>query len=184
MEALIGYLEEAGIADDTLIVMATDHYPYGLERSATWENTSDYLRELYDVKDYDQFIRDHSALIIWSGALEDMDITVEGPVYSLDILPTVSNLMGIDYDSRLLVGRDIFSDAPALALWPDYSWKTDKGSYNFSTGTFTPAEGVQVDESYVEYVTSVVRNKITYSRSVQENNYFNYLYKLMNEPEE
>jgi hypothetical protein len=43
---------------------------------------------------------------------------------------------------------------------------------------------VQVDESYVEYVTSVVRNKITYSRSVQENNYFNYLYKLMNEPEE
>ena len=177
MEALIGYLEEAGIADDTLIVMATDHYPYGLERSATWQNTSDYLRELYGVEEYDRFIQDHSALIIWSGALEDKNITVEGPVYSLDILPTVSNLMGIDYDSRLLVGRDIFSDAPALALWPDFSWKTDKGSYDAKTGKFTPEEGQTVTEEYVDYISSLVSNKITFSRSVQSLDYYNHLAK-------
>ena len=177
MEALIAYLEEAGIADDTLIVMGTDHYPYGLERSATWQNTSDYLRELYGVEDYDQFIRDHSALIIWSGALEDMDITVEGPVYSLDIVPTVSNLMGIEYDSRLLVGRDIFSDAPALALWPDYSWKTDKGAYDAKSDTFTPNEGVEVSQDYIDYISSLVSNKITFSRSVQSQNYYNVLAK-------
>lgn len=177
MEALIGYLEEAGIADDTLIVMATDHYPYGLERSATWQNTSDWLRELYGVEDYDQFSRDHNALIIWSAALEDMDLSVEGPVYSLDILPTVSNLMGIDYDSRLLVGRDVFSDAPALALWPDYSWKTDLGTYDAKSDTFTPAEGAQVSEEYVEYISSLVSNKITFSRSVQSLDYYNYLAK-------
>lgn len=177
MEALIGYLEEAGIADDTLIVMATDHYPYGLERSATWQNTSDYLRELYGVEDYDQFIRDHSALIIWSGALENMDITVEGPVYSLDILPTVSNLMGIDYDSRLLVGRDVFSDAEPLALWPDFSWKTDKGAYDAKSGNFTPEEGVEVSQEYVDYISSLVSNKITFSRSVQSLDYYNYLAK-------
>lgn len=175
MEALIGYLEEAGIADDTLIVMATDHYPYGLERSATWQNTSDYLRELYQVPDYDQFIRDHNALIIWSGALEDLDITVEGPVYSLDILPTVSNLMGIDYDSRLLVGRDVFSDAQPLALWPDFSWKTDKGAYDAKSGKFTPEEGVEVSQEYVDYISSLVSNKITFSRSVQSLDYYNYL---------
>ena len=177
MEALIGYLEEAGIADDTLIVMATDHYPYGLERSATWQNTSDYLRELYGVKDYDQFIRDHSALIMWSGALEDMDIVVKEPVYSLDILPTVSNLMGIDYDSRLLVGRDVFSDAQALVLWPDYSWKTEKGTYDAKSDTFTPAEGQTVTEEYVAYISTLVSNKITFSKSVQSLDYYNYLAK-------
>ena len=177
MEALIGYLEEAGIADDTLIVMATDHYPYGLERSATWQNTSDYLRELYGVEDYDQFIRDHSALIIWSGALEDMDIVVDEPVYSLDILPTVSNLMGIDYDSRLLAGRDVFSDAQPLALWPDFSWKTEKGAYDAKSGKFTPEDGVEVSEEYVEYISSLVSNKITFSRSVQNLDYYNYLAK-------
>ena len=177
MEALIGYLEEAGIADDTVIVMGTDHYPYGLERSATWQNTSDYLRELYGVEDYDNFSRDHNALIIWSGCLEDMDLKVEGPVYSLDILPTVSNLFGLDYDSRLLVGRDVFSDAEPLALWPDYSWKTDKGTYDAKTNTFTPKEGVTVEEGYVEYISSQVSNKITFSRSVQSLDYYNYLAK-------
>ena len=177
MEALIGYLEEAGIADDTVIVMGTDHYPYGLERSATWQNTSDYLRELYGVEDYDQFIRDHSALIIWSGCLEEMDLRVEGPVYSLDILPTVSNLFGIDYDSRLLVGRDVFSDAEPLALWPDFSWKTDKGTYDAKSGTFTPKEGANVSQEYVEYISSLVSNKITFSRSVQSLDYYNYLAK-------
>ena len=179
MEALIGYLEEAGIADDTLIVMATDHYPYGLERSATWKNTSDYLRELYGLEDYDQFQRDHSALIMWSGCLEDMDLTVESPVYSLDILPTVSNLFGVDYDSRLLVGRDVFSDAEPLVLWPDFSWKTDKGTYVASTKSFTPNDGVTVPEGYVEYISSQVSNKITFSRSVQSLDYYNYVAKAL-----
>ena len=179
MAYLVQRLEEAGIADDTVIAMATDHYPYGLEPSSTWNNTKDYLAELYGRKADDCFTRDHNALIIWSGCIEDMGLEVNEPVYSLDILPTLSNLFGVEYDSRLLIGRDVFSEEMPLVLWPNYSWKTDKGSYNFYAGTFTPAEGVEVDEAYVEYVTSVVKNKITYSRSVQEYNYFNYLYKQM-----
>lgn len=179
MESLVRQLEEAGIADDTVIVMATDHYPYGLERSGTWKNTSDYLRELYGVEDYDNFIRDHNALIIWSGCLEDKDIVVDEPVYSLDILPTLSNLFGVEYDSRLLVGRDIFSDTDPLVLWPDHSWITDKGTYNAVKGTFTPAEGAEVPEGYVEYISSLVSNKITYSDSVLNLDYFNYLSKAL-----
>jgi len=102
---------------------------------------------------------------------------VEGPVYSLDILPTVSNLFGLDYDSRLLVGRDVFSDAPALALWPDYSWKTDKGTYDAKSDTFTAKEGEAVSQEYVDYISSLVSNKITFSRSVQSLDYYNYLAK-------
>jgi lipoteichoic acid synthase len=186
MEALIGYLEEAGIADDTLIVMATDHYPYGLERSATWQNTSDWLRELYGVEDYDQFSRDHNALIIWSAALEDMDITVEGPVYSLDILPTVSNLMGIDYDSRLLVGRDVFSDEEPIVLWYNHTWKTELGYYDSSKSKFYPNEGAVIPEGYVDRIKAIVANKIYYSREVQVTDYFNRLSKDMKnwEPKE
>ena len=175
MAELVGQLEEKGIADDTVIVMATDHYPYGLERSGTWKNTSDYLKELYGVDSYDNFLRDHSALIIWSGCLEDMDIVVEEPVYSLDILPTVSNLFGVEYDSRLLVGRDVFSDAEPIVLWPDYSWKTDKGTFSIKTGEFVPEPGAKIPEGYVDYIHSLVANKITYSDSVLKLDYFNYL---------
>lgn len=175
MASLVRQLEEAGIADDTVIVLSTDHYPYGLEQSGTWQNTSDYLREWYGVDSYDNFVRDHNALIIWSGCIEDQDIVVEEPVYSLDIVPTLSNLFGLEYDSRLLVGRDVFSGAQPLVLWPDHSWITDAGRYDAVKGVFTPREGVEVPEGYVEYVSSLVANKITYSGSVLNQDYFNYL---------
>ncbi len=175
MESLVRQLEEAGIADDTVIVLGTDHYPYGLERSGTWQNTSDYLRELYGVPEYDMFIRDRNALIIWSGCIEDMDIVVDEPVYSLDILPTLSNLFGVEYDSRLLVGRDVFSEEDALVLWPDYSWKTAWGTYNAQTGVFTPIGDAQVEDSDIEDTSSKVADKITYSRWVLNEDFFNYV---------
>ena len=179
MESLLNQLEEAGIADDTLIVLATDHYAYGLERSKTWQNTVDHLAELYGVEKYDQFVRDHNALIMWSGCLEGKNIVVDTPVYSLDILPTVSNLFGVPYDSRLLVGRDVFSDAEPLVLWPDFNWITDKGTY--CNGTFTPRDGVSVDEDYIQRIKTTVKNKITFSQSVANTNYYNYVLKYMEE---
>lgn len=175
MASLLRQLEEAGIADDTVIVISTDHYPYGLEPSRTWNNTEDFLAELYGVESYDNLYQDHSALIIWSGSIEDMDIVVEEPTYSLDILPTLSNLFGVEFDSRLLVGRDVFGDTDPLVLWPDYSWITDKASYNAKTGEFTVNEGVTLPEGYREYIDALVTNKISYSNSVMNLNYFNYI---------
>ena len=179
MESLVRQLEEAGIADDTVIVLTADHYPYALEKSATWDNRKDYVSELYGYKPANNAQRDHNALILWSGCLEGKNIVVDTPTYSLDILPTLSNLFGVAYDSRLLVGRDVFSDAEPLALWQDFTWKTDKGLYNPEGGTFTPAEGVSVEEGYVDRIKALVQNKIHYSREVQQTDYFNYLSKAM-----
>ena len=179
MESLVRQLEEAGIADDTLVVIATDHYPYGLERSKTWANTKDHLAELYGVETYDQFLRDHNALIMWSGAFEDKNIVVDTPVYSLDILPTVSNLFGVEYDSRLLVGRDVFSDAEPLVLWPDYNWVTEMGTY--CDGEFIPREGVEVSGDYIDRINSIVKNKITFSKSVVDMDYYDHVLKYLEE---
>ena len=184
MAYTIAALEEAGIADDTVIVISTDHYPYGLAPSDTWGN-QDYLAELYGSSWNNDQARDHSALIIWSGCLEDMDIVVDDPVSALDILPTLSNLFGLEYDSRLLVGRDVFSDSEPLVFWPlTYSWKTDKGFYDGQTGEFFPAEGVTVAEGYVDAVNSKVQNKCVYSRAVHYQNYFNVISALVNPSEE
>lgn len=180
MESLIRQLKEAGIADDTVIVISPDHYPYGLERSATWKNAKNYLKELYGVTEMNRFSRDNNALIIWSGCLEDKNLKVETPVYSLDILPTLSNLFGLDYDSRLLVGRDVFSDTEPLVLWPEFSWKTDKGTYEAESRTFTPAEGADVEDGYVERIKAIVSNKISYSREVQNMKYFQVLSDYLN----
>ena len=180
MESLVGQLEEAGIADDTVIVLTADHYPYGLEHSATWGNNEDYIGELYGYRYQNIIQRDHNALIIWSGCLEGKNIEITAPTYSLDILPTISNLFGVEYDSRLLVGRDVFSDTEPIVLWYDHTWKTDKGCYDSSTGQFTPAEGVQIEDGYVDRIKAIVSNKISYSREVQIMDYFQTLSDFIN----
>lgn len=184
MAYLLEELESRGIADDTVVVIATDHYPYGLAPSDTWGTNADYLSELYGEKVKNGFIRDKSTLIIWSGCLEGQNIVVDTPTQSLDILPTLCNLFGVEYDSRLMCGRDVFSEQQPVAFWIDYSWKTEKGSYNSSTGVFTPVEGVEVSDDYISYMHSYVRNKFTFSKAVHGHNYFNYITAALNESQE
>lgn len=170
LASLVKQLEDAGIADDTVIVMAPDHYPYGLGRA--WGLEHDGLAELYGVEKYDLFQRDKNTLIIWSGCLEDMDLKIDAPVCSVDILPTLSNLFGVTYDSRMSVGRDVLGTEEAISLWPDYSWVTEKGSYLASGRKFTPAEGAEIPEGYVERINSIVTNKVKFSRMVQNAPFF------------
>ena len=178
MSYLVSSLEEAGIADDTVIVIAADHYPYALEASATWGNSVNYLPELYGHAADSNMSRDHSALIIWSGCLEtdNLQIQVDTPTYSVDVLPTLSNLFGLEYDSRLLVGRDALSDQVPLVIWRDYSWLTDQGYYDAATGVFTPSDGCVVDDSYVESVKALVQNKYALSNMVLDYDYYGILF--------
>lgn len=174
MAYLVGLLEEKGIADDTVIVIATDHYPYGLDESSSLKN----LSELYGFKVTNYMERDHSRLIVWCGSLEDSEpIVVDSPTSSLDILPTLSNLFGTEFDSRLMVGRDVFSDTTALVFNMNYDWKTEYGTYISATETFTPVDDtLQIPEGYVEAIKAIVRNKLRYCQGVLNTDYFRYLF--------
>lgn len=177
MAYLVEELEKAGIADDTVIAITSDHYPYALEYGEAWGNDKDYLAEFYGFAYENNMGRDHNALLIWSGCLEneysDMAIEINEPTYSLDLLPTLCNLFGVPYDSRLLVGRDVFSDADAIVIWPDYNWKTKYGYYNYTKRKFISSdESIPVSDSYIEYINNVVKNKITYSKAVLNHDYF------------
>ncbi len=170
-------LEEADIADDTVICLATDHFPYGLDSKGAL-GSMPYLSELYgyNVENYMQ--RDHSRLILWSGCLEDSDpVVVDTPTFSLDILPTLLNLFGVEFDSRLLPGRDVFSDAEPLVYNTNYDWKTTLGTYYASKGKFVPvSEDTVIPEGYVNSIKATVRNRIAYCAGVLENDYFRYLF--------
>jgi len=170
MAYLVQTLEDAGIADDTVIVLVADHYPYGLNYNC--------IAELYGYRYENLLQRDHNRLILWCGMLEDMDpIVVDTPTSSLDILPTLSNLFGTEFDSRLMPGRDVFSDAPALVYNMLYDWKTEYGTYIASTNSFTPvSEDIQIPEGYVEQIKAIVRNRIRYSSSVLNVDYYEFLF--------
>ena len=178
LTSLVAQLEEAGIADDTVIVMTADHFPYGL--GTAWDNDHDCLAELYGVEKYDEIERDRNTLIIWSGCLEDMDIEIDAPVCSLDILPTLSNLFGLEYDSRLTVGRDVLGTEEAIVPWPDGSWVTELGKYDSSTKKFTPyVDESQIPEGYVDRISAIVQTRVNFSRSVQRCGFFTALQNAM-----
>ena len=175
---LVKRLEEAGIADDTVIVLSTDHFPYGLDSDAALGNMP-YLSELYGYNVTDYFQRDHNRLIMWSGCLEDMaPIVVDTPTYSPDILPTLYNLFGTEFDSRLMIGRDVFSDAPALVFNANYDWKTEYGTYYAKNGKFVPNDpNLELPEDYVKTMKAIVKNKRSYCAGVLDNDYYRYLFK-------
>lgn len=174
---LVKELEAKGIADDTVICISSDHFPYGLDSDAALGNMP-YLSELYGYNVTNYFERDHSCLIIWSGCLEKLEpIVVDAPTFSLDILPTLSNLFGTEFDSRLLPGRDALSGAEALVFNTNYDWKTDLGTYYAASGSFVPKdERTVVPDGYVDSVKTKVRNKIKYCKGVLDTDYFRYIF--------
>lgn len=188
VKVMVEKLEKAGIADDTVICLTADHYPYGLSASATFGNDEDYVSDLYGYPIRDDFDRDHNTLIIWSGCLEneyqDLVCEISEPTYSLDILPTLSNLFGVPFDSRLMIGRDVFSNLEPLVVWNDYSWISAKGRYNSANGKFTPAAGeTNVEQSYIERVNQEVANKISFSgKLIAEDYYTRFMDAVKEEP--
>lgn len=174
---LLEELENKGIADDTVIVISPDHFPYGLTKSDAYGTDRDYLPELFGYDPANEIERDHNSLIIWCGSLEKQaPIKVSEPVYSVDILPTLLNLFDLEYDSRLLAGRDVFSDALPLVIWPDYSWISDKGYYLSETDMFTPKEGAFISDEYVQNMQIIVSNKMNFSFLALEEDYYRYLF--------
>ncbi|MGM9566862.1 MAG: LTA synthase family protein [Clostridia bacterium] len=165
LESLIQSLSAAGVLEDTLIVLSGDHYPYGL--------TNDQISELNGSEVETNFELYHSTLIMWNSELAKEDpVIVEKPCYSVDILPTLSNLMGVPYDSRLLMGHDIFSTASPLVVFANHSWLTDKGRYNAVSGEFIPNDGVSVEESYAQSMMEKVNAMFTYSAKILETDYY------------
>lgn len=178
LEYLVGELEAKGIADDTVICLTADHFPYGLDEDGRFGKMT-YLSELFGYRVLDYFGRDRNALIIWSGCLEDQDpIIVDTPTFSLDILPTLSNLFGTEFDSRIFPGRDVFSDAQPLVFNLNYDWKTDLGTYYAGRGEFVPSdENAIIPEGYVENMKTIVRNKIRYCTLALNTDYYRYLFE-------
>ena len=181
LEYLIKQLEKRKISNRTVIVVAADHFPYGLDGDSP--DSLPLLSELYGHEVSSILDRDHNRLIIWSGSLEKRKkpIVVDTPCSSMDILPTLLNLFGTEWDSRLLPGRDVFSDRAPLVFDLSYDWKTDLGCYINATDTFTPAQDAQIPDGYVEAIHEQVAQKIDYSSAVLESDYFRHVF---GEPED
>ena len=116
MENLLNQLEEAGQLDRTLICLSADHYPYGL--------TDDEYEELAgkDLSAGKDMFR--NTLILWNAAMKE-PVYIDKACGSMDLMPTLLNLLGFDYDSRMYAGRDILSDREGMVIFNNRDFVTD-----------------------------------------------------------
>jgi len=169
MTYLLERLEEEGIAERTLIVLTTDHYPYGL--------TYGEVQELAGHRFTTPLGLHKNAFFIYVKGMEPEVVTA--PSFTPDIVPTVSNMLGLHYDSRLLPGRDVFSDDKPVIFF-GFGYMTDTGYYERRRGRFTPFEAMEVPEGYVSEMTDYVDKRRSAAERAVELNYFarikNFIY--------
>lgn len=167
LEVLLNKLEADGILDDTVIALVGDHYPYTL--------STDEINEISSYEKDGVVEVNHSNFVIWNSAMDKV-VEVDKVGSQIDVLPTLLNLFGIEYDSRLIVGKDILSDYEGIAIFSDRSWVSDKGTYFANGGKFIPKNGIEVDQDYISKMNRRVANSFTVSNSIIKYNIYKQIF--------
>ena len=177
---LLTKLEAAGIADETVIALTSDHYPYALSDKA--------YNELEPVDSENRTLpRYKNSFLLWCGSMEE-PVVIDDPCSSIDILPTLSNLFGLEYDSRLFSGRDILStnydvsdpNSPQpFVIGADAgigsNWISLAGSYDAHSKVFTPNPGYEEyadNQDYINAMCKKAKNMFKYSKNLLSENYY------------
>ena len=163
LESLIDKLKKSGKLDDTVIALVGDHYPYAL--------SLDNINEISDYKRDNLFTINKSNFILWNNKMDKVNVDKVGS--QIDVLPTIYNLFGIEYDSRLIIGKDILSDSEGLSIFNNLSWISDKGIYNSISGEYI-GDG---DDEYVNNMNNIVSNRVSMSKYLIKYNYYDLVTK-------
>jgi len=159
VELLLQRLDEAGKLENTVIAISSDHYPYVFSA----EKLSQLAGEEID-PDFGVYKND---CIIYRPGMEP--VKVDEPCCSADILPTLLNMFGMDFDSRLFVGRDVFSDAEPLVVMQNHSFITSEGRYNTRTGE------TDLPEDTARLMLDRINNMFDFSRKSLKYDYYRVL---------
>lgn len=184
LEYMLKALEEAGQLEKTVICMSADHYPYGMTQEQYEELAGKPLTEGMDLY--------RNSLILWNAAMEEEPVYVTKACGSMDILPTLLNLFGFPYDSRMYAGRDIFSDEEGMVIFNDRSYVTDAAVYKKGNdiiwlqdeeGNDLIPEGQK--EAYAQEKKQEVKDRYQFSAFILRENYYDKIVQaLIDQPEE
>lgn len=168
VEYLLERLEEAGIADHTVVVLTGDHAPYGLPEEDYEALAGEAVEE--------PFWQYRSSFICWTGGLEE-PIVVDDYCCTQDILPTLLNLFGFSYDSRLLTGRDALAECTHAALLKDGSFLTDRMIYDAASGQITWQR--EEDEDYARELIQAMEDQFAVSAAILGTNYYEFAFRTL-----
>ena len=111
---LLEKLEEKNLLSNTALVVFTDHYLYTLSDQSILDKYKDTSNNLIN----------HTPFFIYDGKTKK---TVKDVTSQLNILPTLLNLYGMDYNSNNYIGLNALSkNYNGYVFFSDYSWYNGK----------------------------------------------------------
>lgn len=167
LEYLFERLEKAGKLDNTVICLTTDHYPYSLDEF-------NGLDELAGHKVDTVFERYKNAWLLWSGSMKE-PVSVKTNCSSLDVLPTLLNMFGFEYDSRTIIGTDVFGGKDPFVVFADRSWISQNGMYNANSGEYTAFKN-SAKKDDIDTLNNKCTNMFTVSRMILDTNVYAEIY--------
>ena len=163
LEYLMQRLEEAGVADRTCIVLTNDHYPYGLTEAEYDELAGQTLDTTFE--------KYRNSFICYVPGLSE-NIVVDEYCSTADILPTLLNLFGVDYDSRLLAGTDVLSSGIHVAVLSDKSFLTKTFRHDAGMETVISSnENIPVSDELAEAYRLYVDSRFQLSGNILNSDY-------------
>ncbi len=149
-------MDEAGLLDNTVVILYGDHdarlprSDYNLMNNYdpvtdSVKSKDDETYEEYDSFDYE--LDRKVPLLIWT-----KDGKVKGKVdYTMgmyDVMPTIGNMLG--FYNKYALGHDIFETKENnIAVFPNGNWITDKMYYNSQKGEYKLLKDEIIDEDYI-----------------------------------
>jgi lipoteichoic acid synthase len=129
---LMDRLEADGAADDTVVMIFGDHYAYGLD------NEDIVLYDETKSLEYPLSLQRVPMMIHAPGVMPE---TFDQVFASIDIMPTLANLFGLNLDYASMFGKDIFGNQTRAVLFSDGSMLTDTFFYDLQSETYTFFDG-------------------------------------------
>ena len=111
IELLMQELETRSLLDNTTIVVFTDHYLYTLSDQSILNNYKETNNNLIN----------HTPFFIWTNNKDKKE--VKEVTSQLNVLPTILNLFGIEYNQNYYIGTDALNpNYQGMVFFSDYSW--------------------------------------------------------------
>lgn len=176
LERLLELLTESGELEDTVLVLFGDHYPYGIKTSE--------LQEMFDYNLEENKEIERTPFIIYNSETEAQKI--DSYTTYMNILPTVANLFNLDYDPRLYLGEDLFSEEYSnIAVFADGSWQSPYAYYDAEKAkiVYIQDEFRYTDDEIIN-INKDINQKISMSNLAIVKNYFHYLNQKLNGEDE
>jgi len=129
----IGYLfdklEEYNHLDDTVVIIFGDHYAYGVDKKDIWSYD--------DVKENNSDMDIHNVPLMIYSSSQQLTGTIDNYMSTIDVLPTISNLFGLQLDYTKVFGKDALASKDNIVRFADMSFVSRNFSYDSLSEEFS-----------------------------------------------